>query len=82
MGLPRGEISLPASAWSNRGRIHHAGQYGGVNAKTDVPKFTQMIETGQFDAKALVTSVYTLERAKEAFQAVADRTTVGAVLSF
>jgi S-(hydroxymethyl)glutathione dehydrogenase/alcohol dehydrogenase len=82
VGLPRGEISLPASAWSNRGRIHHAGQYGGVNAKTDVPKFIQMIEIWQFNAKALATSVYPLERAKEAFQAVGDRTTVGAVLTF
>ena len=41
-----------------------------------------MIEMGQFDAKALVTSFYPLERAEEAFQAVGDRTTVGAVLSF
>ena len=82
LGVPRGDISLPAGAWSNRGRIHHAGQYGGVNAKSDVPRFVQLIDMGKFDAKALVTSTYPLERSKEAFQAVADRTTVGAVVVF
>jgi S-(hydroxymethyl)glutathione dehydrogenase / alcohol dehydrogenase len=82
LGLPRGDISLPAGAWSNRGRVHYAGQYGGVNAKSDVPRFVQLIEMGLFDAKALATAVYTLDRTKEAFQAVADRTTVGAVVVF
>jgi S-(hydroxymethyl)glutathione dehydrogenase/alcohol dehydrogenase len=82
LGIPRGDISLPAGAWSNRGRIHHAGQYGGVNAKSDVPRFVQLIDMGKFDAKALVTSTYPLDRSKEAFQAVADRTTVGAVVVF
>ena len=24
LGVPRGNISLPAGAWSNRGRHHHA----------------------------------------------------------
>jgi S-(hydroxymethyl)glutathione dehydrogenase/alcohol dehydrogenase len=82
LGLPRGNISLPAGAWSNRGRIHHAGQYGGVNAKADVPRFVQLVDMGLFDAKAMVTSSYSLDRSKEAFQAVADRTTVGAVVAF
>ena len=82
LALPRGDITLPAGAWSNRGRIHYAGQYGGVNAKSDVPRFVQLVDMGLFDAKALVTATYTLDRTKEAFQAVADRTTVGAVVVF
>jgi S-(hydroxymethyl)glutathione dehydrogenase / alcohol dehydrogenase len=82
LGLPRGEVSFPAGNWSNRGRIHHAGQYGGVNAKSDVPRFVQMIDQGRFDAKAMATSIYTLDQTKDAFQAVADRTTVGAVVVF
>jgi S-(hydroxymethyl)glutathione dehydrogenase/alcohol dehydrogenase len=82
LGLPRGNISLPAGAWSNRGRIHHAGQYGGVNAKSDVPRFVQLVDMGLFNAKAMVTSTYSLDQSKEAFQAVADRTTVGAVVVF
>lgn len=82
LGLPRGNISLPAGAWSNRGRHHHAGQYGGVNAKSDLPRFIQLIETGAFDAKSIVTATYPLERTREAFQAVGDRTTVCAVVTF
>jgi len=80
LGLPRGEISLPAAAWSNRGRTHHAGQYGGVNSKFDVPKFIQMVDMGHFNAKALAPSTFTLEESKQAFQAVGDRTTVGAAV--
>ncbi|MEQ1948503.1 MAG: zinc-binding dehydrogenase [Bryobacteraceae bacterium] len=82
LGLPRGDISLPAGAWSNRGRTHHAGQYGGVNSKSDVPKFIQMVDRGLFNAKALAPSVYPLDQSKQAFQAVGDRTTVGAVVIF
>ena len=70
LGLPRGNISLPAGAWSNRGRHHHAGQYGGVNAKKDVPRFVKLVDQGLFDAKSIVTASYPLERTREAFQAV------------
>jgi S-(hydroxymethyl)glutathione dehydrogenase/alcohol dehydrogenase len=82
LGLPRGEISLPAGTWSNRGRIHYAGQYGGVNAKADVPRFVELINQGLFDAGAMVTMSVPMGQTKQAFQAVADRTTVGAVVTF
>jgi len=82
LGLPRGNITLPAGAWSNRGRIHHAGQYGGVNAKSDVPRFVKLVDMGLFDAKSIVTATYPLDRTREAFQAVADRTTACAVVVF
>jgi S-(hydroxymethyl)glutathione dehydrogenase/alcohol dehydrogenase len=82
LGLPRGNVTLPAAAWSNRGRIHHAGQYGGVNAKVDVPRFVKLVDQGLFDAKAMVTATYTLDRTREAFQAVGDRTTMCAVVIF
>lgn len=82
LGLPRGNITLPAGAWSNRGRIHHAGQYGGVNAKADVPRFVKLVDQGLFDAKAMVTATYTLDRTREAFQAVGDRTTTCAIVTF
>jgi S-(hydroxymethyl)glutathione dehydrogenase/alcohol dehydrogenase len=80
LGLPRGEITLPAGAWSNRGRVHHAGQYGGVNAKADVPRFVKLVDQGLFDAKAMVTATFPLERTRDAFQAVGDRTTTCAVV--
>ena len=82
LGLPRGNISLPAGAWSNRGRHHHAGQYGGVNAKADLPRFISLIDQELYDARALVTSTYPLDDTIAAFQAVADRTTVCAVVTF
>ena len=82
LGLPRGDITLPAGAWSNRGRTHYAGQYGGVNAKADVPRFVQLIEQGLFNASAMVTLAAPFEQTKQAFQAVSDRTTVGAVVIF
>ncbi len=82
LGLPRGNITLPAGAWSNRGRHHHAGQYGGVNAKSDVPRFVKLVDMGLFDAKSLVTATYTLDRTREAFQAVGDRSTTCAVVVF
>lgn len=82
LGLPRGDISLPAGAWSNRGRVHYAGQYGGVNAKSDVPRFVDLINQGLFNAGAMVTMSVPMEQTKQAFQAVADRTTVGAVVTF
>ena len=82
LGLPRGNITLPAGTWSNRGRVHYAGQYGGVNAKSDVPRFVKLVDMGLFDAKSMVTASYPLDRTREAFQAVADRTTACAVVVF
>jgi S-(hydroxymethyl)glutathione dehydrogenase/alcohol dehydrogenase len=82
LGLPRGNITLPAGTWSNRGRIHHAGQYGGVNAKADVPRFVKLVEMGLFDAKSMVTATYPLERTKDAFLAVGERRTACACVVF
>jgi len=78
----RGDVSFPASSFANRGRTFHAGQQGGLNMMRDLPRYVRLIEKGLFDAKSLVTATYPLERAKEAVQAVADRTTLGAVVVF
>ena len=43
--------------------------------------FARLIERGQFNAKALGPDAFTLDRAKDALQVVADRTTIGAVIS-
>jgi hypothetical protein len=37
---------------------------------------------GLYDAKSLVTSTYPLEKTMDAYQAVADRTTVTAMITF
>jgi threonine dehydrogenase-like Zn-dependent dehydrogenase len=45
-------------------------------------RFARLVETGQFNAKALATATFPLNRAKDAIQAVADRTTLSAVITF
>jgi len=83
VGHPPGTmISFPAGAWANSGKSHLPGNVGGANSLRDVPRFVKLIESGHFNAKALATATYPLERAREAFQAVADRTTVAAVIVY
>ena len=42
----------------------------------------RLIEAGLFNAKALATAPFPLERTREAFQAAADRTTIAAVMVY
>ena len=53
-----------------------------MNMLRDLPRYVRLIERGLFDAKSMVTATYPLDRVKEAVQAVADRTTIGAVITF
>ncbi|MEI9815352.1 MAG: alcohol dehydrogenase catalytic domain-containing protein [Acidobacteriota bacterium] len=78
----RGTVSFPAWEFQNRGRTFHSGQQGGLQMLRDLPRYVRLIEKGEIDTKAMVTATYPLERAREAIQAVADRTTLGAVITF
>ena len=78
----RGEVAFPASAFCIGGKTTHAGQQGGLHMMRDLPRFVELIEKGKFDAESLVGRTYPLEQAREAFQAVADRTVVSAVVVF
>jgi S-(hydroxymethyl)glutathione dehydrogenase/alcohol dehydrogenase len=78
----KGNFTVPASEWSNGNKNHHPGNMNGVSTLRDMQRFARLIETGQFNAKAMATATYPLDRAKEAFQAVADRTTIAAVVVF
>jgi S-(hydroxymethyl)glutathione dehydrogenase/alcohol dehydrogenase len=77
-----GTIGIPARDWSNGAKNHHPGNMNGVSTLRDMQRFARLIETGQFNAKALATATFPLDRIREAFQQVADRTTVGAVITF
>jgi S-(hydroxymethyl)glutathione dehydrogenase/alcohol dehydrogenase len=77
-----GNFSVPAAQWSNGAKNHHPGNMNGVNAMRDMPRFARLIATGQYNARALAPLTLPLDRSKDAFQAVADRTTVGAVVTF
>jgi S-(hydroxymethyl)glutathione dehydrogenase/alcohol dehydrogenase len=78
----RGTFSVQGTQWANGSKNHHSGNMAGANAMRDVPRYVRLIETKQFDAKSLITATFPLERVREAFQAVADRTTVAAVIVF
>jgi S-(hydroxymethyl)glutathione dehydrogenase / alcohol dehydrogenase len=83
VGQPRGtNLSFPANQWSNAGKTHMPGNLGGVNPLHDVPMFVRLIESKEFDAKSLVTAIFPLDRAREALQAAADRTTVTGIVTF
>ena len=79
--LPRGIFSLPAVMFTIGGRTHHAGQAGGCNPMRDIPRFVELLDKGQYNAKALATRVVPLERMLEAYEEVAYRTTVTAIMT-
>ena len=47
----------------------------------DIPRFVELLDKGQFNARALATSVVPLERMLEAYEEVAYRTTVTAIMT-
>jgi S-(hydroxymethyl)glutathione dehydrogenase / alcohol dehydrogenase len=79
--LPRGTLSLPAVLFTIGGRTHHAGQAGGASPMRDIPRFVALLDSGQFNAKALATTVVPLEGMREAYEQVAYRTTVTAIMT-
>ncbi len=79
--LPRGMVSLPGVLFAIGGRTHYAGQAGGANPMRDIPRFIELLDKGQFDARALATTVVPIERALEAYEEVAYRTTVTAIMT-
>jgi S-(hydroxymethyl)glutathione dehydrogenase/alcohol dehydrogenase len=79
--LPRGVISLPAVFFSIGGRTHHAGQAGGASPMRDIPRFVEMLDKGQYDAKSLATTIVPIERMREAYEEVVYRTTVTAIMT-
>jgi S-(hydroxymethyl)glutathione dehydrogenase/alcohol dehydrogenase len=79
--LPRGVISLPAVLFSIGGRTHHAGQAGGCSPMRDIPRFVEMLDKGQYDAKSLATTIVPIERMLEAYEDVVYRTTVTAIMT-
>lgn len=78
----RGNFTVPAGQWSNGAKHHHPGNMNGVNGLRDMQRFARLVQTGQFNARALATALYPLDRAKEAIQAASDRTTISSVITF
>jgi Zn-dependent alcohol dehydrogenase len=79
--LPRGTITLPAVMFTIGGRTHHAGQAGGANPMRDIPRFVSLLDSGQFNARALATRVVPLDGMLDAYEEVVYRTTVTAIMT-
>jgi S-(hydroxymethyl)glutathione dehydrogenase/alcohol dehydrogenase len=77
---PQATISLPVNQWTNGSKTHHSSQYGGTNSMRDIPRYVRLIETGKYDASALITTTYSLEKTLDAYREVIDRTTVTAMI--
>jgi S-(hydroxymethyl)glutathione dehydrogenase/alcohol dehydrogenase len=80
-GLVRGTIALPAFLFAIGGITHSGGQAGGANPMRDIPRFVEMLDKGQYHAKALVTRVVPLQDMMGAYEEVAYRTTVTAIMT-
>jgi S-(hydroxymethyl)glutathione dehydrogenase/alcohol dehydrogenase len=80
-GLVRGTIALPAFLFAIGGISHHGGQAGGTNPMRDIPRYVEMLHRGQYDAQALATRVVPLHDMMGAYEEVAYRTTVTAIMT-
>jgi Zn-dependent alcohol dehydrogenase len=58
------------------------GNFAGVQALRDIPRFVRLIERGLFDAKLLVGKTYPSDQTREALQACADRTVISSIIVY
>lgn len=79
--IVRGDLVLPGNLFSIGGVTHHGGQAGGCSPMRDIPRFVEMLEKGQYDARTLATTVVPLERMLEAYEQVAYRATITAIMT-
>ncbi len=74
-------ISYPAASFAIGGHTHHAGQAGGSNPLRDIPRYVSLLDSGQFDVKSMLTSIVPFEKMLPAYEDVAYRTTVFAIMT-
>jgi Zn-dependent alcohol dehydrogenase len=77
----RGDMVLPGNLFSIGGVTHHGGQAGGCSPMRDIPRFVAMLDSGQYNARALATTVVPIERMREAYEEVVYRTTATAIMT-
>jgi threonine dehydrogenase-like Zn-dependent dehydrogenase len=78
--IVRGNVTLPGNLFMIGGVTHHGGQAGGASPMRDIPRYVKLLEQGQYDARALATTVVPLDRMLAAYEEVAYRTTVTAIM--
>jgi S-(hydroxymethyl)glutathione dehydrogenase/alcohol dehydrogenase len=83
VGHPMGAaVSFPAAGWANSSKTHVPGNFAGVQALRDIPRFVRLIESGLFDAKSLVGQTFPGEKTREALQVAADRSKISSVVVY
>jgi S-(hydroxymethyl)glutathione dehydrogenase/alcohol dehydrogenase len=83
IGQPAGaNVVFPGGQWANAAKTHVPGNYAGVQALRDLPRFVRLVENGLFDAKSLVGQVFRSDKMKEALQVAADRSAITSVIDF
>jgi S-(hydroxymethyl)glutathione dehydrogenase/alcohol dehydrogenase len=83
VGHPQGAtVTFPAGRWSNATKDHAGGNLAGVQMMRDLPRWTRLFETGQFDGGALVGTAVPLDRWREALEDAAYRTAVTGIVTF
>jgi S-(hydroxymethyl)glutathione dehydrogenase/alcohol dehydrogenase len=82
LAVQNGDIAFPASAFCLSGKRIYGGQMAGMNVMRDTARFITAMENGAVDIGAIITSTPPLDRVKEGFQGVADRTELGVVFTF
>jgi Zn-dependent alcohol dehydrogenase len=75
-------VTFPGGQWANANKTHVPGNYAGVQALRDLPRFIRLIENGMFDAKAMVGQVFSIDKMKDALQVAADRSAITSVINF
>lgn len=82
VGHPVGAtVQISASQWADGAKHHWPGTGGGTNDRRDSYRYVRLMETGQLDMKTLAAASYPLDKAREAYQAAADRTVVATVVT-
>lgn len=83
VGYPAGStVSFPAGGWSNGTKTHLGGNLAGAQGMRDLPQWTRLFETGQFNGAALVGVKVPLDRWREALEAAAYRTAITGIVTF
>ena len=79
---PGANVTFPGAQWANAGKTHVPGNYAGVQALRDLPRFVRLIEKGVFDAKSMVGRVFGVDKMREAAEVAADRSAITAIIQF
>ncbi|MGE0593963.1 MAG: alcohol dehydrogenase catalytic domain-containing protein [Vicinamibacterales bacterium] len=83
IGHPRGaNVSFPGGQWANAGKTHVPGNYAGVQALKDLPRFVRLVERGLFDARSLVGPSFGVDAMQDALQVAADRSAITSLIEF